>query len=172
MTQIARLLTPLSSPYPKSIPISRSASVCLPLFLPGGRRRWLGLGRVDDDGGWAWEKRTWWPTRVVIRGVGPIFWDVGVNSNGGDMIQTLQPLYHCSVGYQPSTTWLTSPPRLSLQTNHRIKARKDKHAIWNCKYGWSKNKYGVQVLITKGLIDTVATNNSEGPASQQKNSTL
>ena len=51
-----------------------------------------------------------------------------------DMIWTLQPLQHCSVGYQPSKTWLTLLRRLFLQVNRRTQARWYKHTIWNCKY--------------------------------------
>jgi len=48
-------------------------------------------------------------------------WRSGFKS---DTIRTLQPLHHCSVGYQPSTTWLTSPRRLFLQANRRAQARR------------------------------------------------
>jgi hypothetical protein len=39
----------------------------------------------------------------------------------------------------------------------------------NCKIRIEAKEYGVQVLITKGLIDKVVTNKNEGPDSQQKN---
>jgi hypothetical protein len=92
------------------------------------------------------------------RGKGTFDWwrlDVGDPASNQTRFEVLQPLHHCSVGYQPSTTWLTSPRRLFLQANRRTQARKDKHAIWNCRYGWSKDRDGVQTLITKGLIATV-----------------
>ena len=69
--------------------------------------------------------------------------------------KVLQPLHRFSVGHQPSTTWLTSPRMLFLQANWRTQARKDKHAIWNCRCIWSENQVGVQELVSKGLIDTV-----------------
>jgi hypothetical protein len=56
----------------------------------------------------------------------------------------------------------------SLQVNRRTQARKDKHTIWNCKYVWSKNEYGVQALNIKGLIATMVYNKNGGPNSQQK----
>ena len=110
---------------------------------------------------------------------GPIFREVGVNLIGGvrdvgdptsnqTQIRSLQPLHHRSVGYHPSATWLTSPRRLFLQANRRTQARRDKHAIWNCRCVWSECEYGVQALIIKGLIATVVKNKNGGPDSQQK----
>jgi hypothetical protein len=84
--------------------------------------------------------------------------------------EPLQLLHCCSVGYQPSTTWLTSPRRLILHANRRTQERKYNHTIWNCRCVWSKEKYRVQALITKGLIATVVKNKNGGPDSQQKDS--
>ena len=83
------------------------------------------------------------------------------------MIQTLQPLHHCSVGYQPRTIWLTSSRRLFLQTNRRKQTRKCKRAIWNCKYE-SDGKVGVQELDSKGLIDIVEEIKNGGLGSMYK----
>ena len=123
--------------------------------------------------------------------LGPIFREVGVNSidrvcDIGDpasnqtRIQSLQLLHHRSVGYQPRTTWLTSPRRLFLQANRRTQARKYKRAIWNCKYEWSEGKVGGSRtqfqrtnrhsgddqewgpwITVKGLVATVTTNQSQ-----------
>ena len=94
--------------------------------------------------------------------------DVGDPTSNQTWIRCLQPLHRCSIGYQPRTTWLTSPRRLFLQANRRTQARKCKHAIWNCKYEWSKGKVGVQELDSKGLIDTVEEIKNGSPDSQQK----
>jgi hypothetical protein len=51
-------------------------------------------------------------------------------------------------------------------------ARKDKHATLQLQIQIEAKEYGVQVLITKGLIDTVVTNKNGGPDSQQKNLAL
>jgi hypothetical protein len=77
-------------------------------------------------------------------GAGPIFWEVGqirlVETRRWrfwlqmNTIRTPQLLHHRFVGYQPNTTWLTSPQRLSLQANRKTQEIKDEHAIWNCKY--------------------------------------
>ena len=94
--------------------------------------------------------------------------DVGDPTSNQARIRSLQPLHHRSIGYQPSTTWLTSPRRLFLQANRRTQARKDKHAIWNCRCVWSENQSGVQELDSKGLIDTVEEIKNGGPGSIYK----
>ena len=108
-------------------------------------------------------------TRLDLpRGKGTFDWwrlDVGYPASNQTRFEVLQPSHHCSVGYQPSTTWLTSPRRFFLQVNRRTQARKSKHAIWNRRCVWSKNQDGVQALITKGLIATVVYNKNEGPRS-------
>ena len=108
------------------------------------------------------------------RGRGNFDWwrlDVGDPASNQTRIWNLQPLHHCSIGYQLSTTWLTSPRRHFLRANRRTQARKDKHEIWNCRYVSSENQSGVQALITKGLIAIVVKNKNGGPDSQRKDST-
>jgi hypothetical protein len=74
-------------------------------------------------------------TRCRLMNTGPIFCEVTGkfdlwrswrwrSSFKSDTIRTLQSLHHYSVGYQPSTTWLTSPRRLFLQANRRAQARR------------------------------------------------
>jgi hypothetical protein len=72
---------------------------------------------------------------LAVMSTGPIFqevagkfdlwrsrrWRSGFKS---DTIRTLQPLHHSSVGYQPSTTWLTLPRRFFLQVNRRAQVRR------------------------------------------------
>ena len=152
-----------------------------------GQRKQNFLGLFVDYGWWTkmnlkggkhdnYTSRTTWNPDTTWRRLGPIFREVGVNSidrvcdvgnpaSNQTRIRSLQLLHHRSVGYQPRTTWLTSPRRVFLQANRRTQARKCKHAIWNCNYEWSKDKYVVQELNSKGLIDTVEEIKNEGPGS-------
>ena len=131
--------------------------------------RWRALQALWEKVGWFYP--SWW-------GRGPIFRDVRVNSIGGDStlairasnqtwFEVLQSLNRCSVGYQPSTTWLTSPRRLSLQVNWRTQTKKGKHTIWTCRCVWNKDQDRVQALITKELIATVVKNKN-GPLIHSK----
>ena len=106
--------------------------------------------------------------------------DIGDLTSNQTRIRSLQLLHHRSVGYQPSTTWSTSPRRLFLQANWITQARKDKHAIWNCRCVWNENQsrgsrtwfqrtnrysggdqeWGPWITV-KGLVAIVTTNQSQ-----------
>ena len=77
-------------------------------------------------------------------------------------IQTLQPLHHGFVGYQPSDGLIDLAKKAFPADESRTQARKYKRNL-KLQICIEANQIGVQALESKGLINTVEEMQEQGP---------